>query len=843
MTTMDFPDDWETEAAQITNDWCAELDVLNTNLPIRNAINNDFSQKPAALSRWTGISFNQSPITSNKTPLSLMRDEDIESTRNFELYRLHSVKFELTQGDTLVFVDFPVQKKGILNRGDCHDIVYKSQQYRVHSSKLLDTGSPKFAEMLGPTYQFRIQRRRKLVNKLPEGVKYVLDLTPASEGDELVFQVTELSLTPGIIKWWSSAFIHSVDSWLVSGHDDICACHREKINEPKVEEPKQESSSEPSSEGSPVSPGIINAAKKAKSMGKHPIKAEEALAMKAKKENETYETPPYRRIPDYCPIRHRNGIIRLLMLIEGKGVILDSAIRVWTLVKLATIFDCASVLRDRVVQWMMHGTNGAFVEVLPEEALQLAFALQVPSIAQCSFRILVNELALKLAAKDKQQMSLTQTTIFGRRVGDLPDELSNLVQHAARALVDRVADINGNMRNPDMFDFWDIPEWNRLRAIEQLLANENTPLCKVALVRLRLLMNALVYEVTDAFDIATAIAPVLDHPTYSAIDEDRLTYVEPKDFERSPMIMKDFTPIQMLLCSTPYNDFGSTLDGRTFSQAKCKLPGFMHKTLQQLVDDTTDALRDIINNSPALTRNAAWAPCLYVHPVAGVTSFVKDPIVSLTAIEHGIKDAIRPITLSWVRKDMDPSPNLTRHLLLTLTNNEMKYLPLWAGGCNDGTGGVFEDPIPLTEMGPNGPGPAFHTGFTIPSTPSSLAGSIIEDMDALRVWGSTTAASVNVHDSISTVYRTDQVIAEDESILSESFTAAESEYQTARFAVPADHQDIAEAVDMTVETTDSEAQSAAATPSTLSDDDDEMGFWNDDSDSDDSVASVIMISR
>lgn len=127
------------------------------------------------------------------------------------------VSFELNQGDTLVFIDYPVHHKGVLDYTDCNGIVYKSQKFQVHSSKLLETGSPKFAELLGPTYQFKIQRRRKMVNKLPDGIKYLLDLTPPSEGDELVFQMTELSLTPGIIKWWSSSILNGVDPFLVCG--------------------------------------------------------------------------------------------------------------------------------------------------------------------------------------------------------------------------------------------------------------------------------------------------------------------------------------------------------------------------------------------------------------------------------------------------------------------------------------------------------------------------------------------------------------------------------------------------------------------------------------------------
>jgi hypothetical protein len=59
--------------------------------------------------------------------------------------------------------------------------------------------------------------------------------------------------------------------------------------------------------------------------------------------------------------------------------------------------------------------------------------------------------------------------------------------------------------------------------------------------------------------------------------------------------------------------------------------------------------------------------------------------------------------------------------LVCMSREELKYLPLWAGGNEDGTGGVFEKPIPPAEYGvaPNGPGPAYHTGLSVFSQAST----------------------------------------------------------------------------------------------------------------------------
>lgn len=792
----------------------------------------------ASMSRWIGPHFNKPAGMHDKKPPRLMGPHNIESARRFELFHLHSVGFEMSTGDTLVIIDFPNRSTATQNQADCNGIAYRSQQFRVHSQNLLDTNSAKFAEMLAPTHQFRTLRRRKLVNKLPADVKYVLDLTPPSEGDELVFQMTELSLTPGIIKWWSSWMLQDVDSWLVCGHDDICTCDRKPLRSPTDETSMGENSSEPGSPTRATRPQIRFRADVLSTQ--LPLDPDTLLQMKARQENDLFETPEFRRLPDYCPVRHRNGIIRLLMIIEGKRVVLDSASRVWTLVKLSKMFDCGSVIRDLVAQWIMHGPNTRFIEVLPEEALQIAFTLELPGVAQSAFRILVNELALEEAGGNTANKKPAQTTVFGRKLGDLPDELRNLVQHAARAFIERLTNMDANLRNPDMFDYWNIEEWKRLRVLEQLLAQEEGSTAAKAFFKIQDLMKALVYEITEAYRMATSKALSPSVPAYHSIDQDRATYVEPKDYETVVPIMKKLNPIQMILCSLTYNEFGTALDSKLYIGKKVKLQGQSRMSFFKTVEDAGFAIQAVVDANPMLSYSEAWQP-YFDRTVGGKPRPVRRPLVNLMDLEISIKDQLRPITLSWLRHDIEPSLNITRHLLLTLTNNEMKFLPLWAGGCDDGTGGVFETQIPPAVMGPNGPGPSYHTGITIPSQPSS-EGSMIEDLAEMRLRGSTTDGSVDVHDSISTVYRPDRVIADDVSMESEAFTAGVAEYEAAKFEVPADHQSMGSVVDMlvdmVVEDTDSEAQSTAADRELTPTGDDDMDFWNDESDSDDSVVLI-----
>jgi hypothetical protein len=80
---------------------------------------------------------------------------------------------------------------------------------------------------------------------------------------------------------------------------------------------------------------------------------------------------------------------------------------------------------------------------------------------------------------------------------------------------------------------------------------------------------------------------------------------------------------------------------------------------------------------------------------------------------------------------------------LCMSGEELKYLPLWAGGNEDGTGGVFEKPIPPAAFGgaPNGPGPAYHTGLSIFSQSSSIV-DVGEDDDMTEVGTINTSVAV-----------------------------------------------------------------------------------------------------
>ncbi|KAK2065057.1 hypothetical protein LY76DRAFT_531912 [Colletotrichum caudatum] len=800
--------------------------------------------EPASGQHHSASTGGNSPENTHPTgpalPDALMRDvaeRELQPTRyemtyaeerRYSQVMLHDIQGELFEGDTLVFVDFPTPSKPSAGV-DCYLYAWNSVHFRMHSQKLLDTGSTKFSEMLNPTYQFRVQRRRKLVNKLPEGVKYVLDLTPPSEGDELVFQMTETSLTPGIIKWWTACDKHGVEACIVSGHDDVCSCWRVPVSKTDDDtdvadgknsatdadrDQKQKTDSHLDYDTKQALPQSLQVDSMPHYMRliQRGYASNEGLAVKLlqKKLEGDFTSelgPAHRQIPDYCPVRHRVDILRLMCIIAGKRVIIDSAPLVWTLVAVAKILDCTSVLRDPILQWIMSSNNTVFIEVLPEESFQIGVALKLDQITRSAFRILVNELALEEAARPTGIPKAAAYTVFGRKRHDPGDDLNNLIQHAARAMLERVSELVNRLVRETIFDDMQNPEWMRLQNLIGMLSSApDDKSFKKARYHALVLANFLRSTWKDH-----VIRDLFQEPLEAGLsrnaDNHLATYVDAQHFDPLDTVYLQFNNVQKALCSFLYQ----TVSMKWSRIASIFSMGSQRHRFESIVKNLRHALQELDINHPDLGEDLACRGLLYLPQTALVPNGAEGgggpiyrylrPAFDSAAFELPIHDILVPFQQECIRSDFEIKMNVTPHLLLNLHHSELKFLPLWAGGDDDGTGGVFEHSLPPAHYGPAGPGPAYHTGATIPSDASSTSGSISSELRHLRLeeGGSTVGpGSIDVQDGISTVFNPARVVADDRSIRTESFTDGESEYGDARYAVPANGQSVADALSAAV---------------------------------------------
>lgn len=124
------------------------------------------------------------------------------------------------RGDTLIFIDPPAQQP------EQDDQTYQRCSARYRSPMLMKKvdfmalRSSYFETIFGATYQHRVIRRRGLLGKLPVHVKYVVDLTPPIEGDQAAYLTTELCCCDGVRQWHQISKRWAVSKRLVAGQDE-----------------------------------------------------------------------------------------------------------------------------------------------------------------------------------------------------------------------------------------------------------------------------------------------------------------------------------------------------------------------------------------------------------------------------------------------------------------------------------------------------------------------------------------------------------------------------------------------------------------------------------------------
>ncbi|KAG7124611.1 hypothetical protein HYQ44_001796 [Verticillium longisporum] len=590
---------------------------------------------------------------------------------------LHNAQYEMNEGDTVVYINMPSWT--LAEPIDCVGDTWRSLHVKMHSDKIRSLKSSKFNSKLKELPPTPPLDKNGLLREELFGMKYVMDLTPSIEGEEVVYEMAEMSLTPGIIAWWRSQDTFEVDAAAVNGHDDVCHCGKKR---PHFE----------------VADDRFN----------------------------IWSRPPdHRNIPDYCPIRHRICILRLLYLIEGKHVLLDSAPRVWTMIAISKIFGCPGLMVKPVAQWLLMWRNSTFLEVLPEEGLQIGMTFKFIDVTRFVFEILVYEKALKDAG-DNGRSAAPNTTIFGRKSRDPGDDLDNMIQHAAQAL--------------RILHFWRKNIWEE--ALGCLAGTE----C-------------------------------------GKVDDFRLRYVAPNSREPLNTIYDRMNPVQKGMCLFFHNRINTIARTGPWQPEPLTPESPATKSLtfaQQYVGILAVALKR------SFEKVVAARPQLFADfdrdLKTGVATTNPFRLVRFDTEVFGVLRECVEIPRNDffdIPKKRTPSRFLTNHFLAFLVPDEVKFLPVWAGGQDDGTGRVFNDELPPAEDGPD---TGFRGGATVVS-PSLASMSVVgglRGLDLESVLASETT-SMNVHKDGSIIYNPGRVIVDDESIHSETFTETGDDYEAARW--------------------------------------------------------------
>ncbi|KAI5917782.1 hypothetical protein F4810DRAFT_716106 [Camillea tinctor] len=598
-----------------------------------------------------------------------------------DIYRVQRVNFEMHQGDTMITIRFPN-----FEFKDCNGEKWVTKKFFMSAKKLLDTGSLVFKKLLSDASQAQIRRRLDSGSVPP--CRFFLDLTPPTEGEESAAMLIQASLSPSVRSWWLSSEELDISPSLVCGHDDHCShhedvpLHAEKVHAEKVT--------------GHVSPNF-------------PV---------GMMDRDRITPSSARDIDDFCPIRLRANIIRLLMAINGAELVLNSAPRVYTLACVANFLDCIDVVRDEVTVWLIAQPNSKFIDINAEDALKISWMLQISDVARASFRIIVAERALailgatgalgaKFNAKKKKEEQP-----FGRPRAAVTEDQSTCIQYAAQKLADRVQTTFEKFTSNDVFNWLGISEWCKLNTIltriEDSLNNgtnssydsTSNPVyvptgllssAKKAVKSIKDTLLRFMHEtVQDALKLELSVRDL------ESIDRNRAYYIGSSQFTNTATIHNSLSLVQRLM-----------------------VPAFWDNLVQSIQEPK---ILECIVDKDVIQLNAYISTALY--PRATSIEGNDDMRFSLGVFHQQLEYAITAMRSEWAYPSLEVDLGHTKHLVLGLSDEEFKYLPLWADGLDDGTGGVYESNVPDAELGPIGPGPSFRTGGTVATDVSSINQSV-----------------------------------------------------------------------------------------------------------------------
>ncbi|KAK4693200.1 hypothetical protein P7C71_g4158, partial [Lecanoromycetidae sp. Uapishka_2] len=557
-------------------------------------------------------------------------------------------------GDTWVFIDPPPMQPE-QDQLDYARYIKRYEKPILVKKDSLTKHSQIFEKAFEPTAQFRVVRRRNLVKALRESnIKYVIDLTPPSEGEEAVYLMTELCCSEGVRLWYQAGEIWRVANTLVGGEEEYTSvkiqnsvpsfttCTKANADTEAQTNAPQDWSPTPASPKSTITNTIMSL--------------------------------------EYSPVRHRSAIERVLDALLGWDPKLDSAPKVWTTFAVAKYFDIKhSKLDDYIISWLRAYPNSYFLEVLPEVSLQIAEGLENYELARDTFAILVGEEALDNLRRARNPIINNKLTTYGRKKEDLPEHIRTRIEYASKSFLERITKEFAVFVGEDMLWIDALPEYRKLATHTQLELQEDVNLFK------RILKEKQESETTGQSE-----SPFTKY-------KDELD-MNPEELDGLATLAMDHP--EYTRRSTPpfFRDDDALFDDEYLAQ-RSNQP---HTSQQNKV--TVYPSQSNPNKFFDLKEFFSQASS-HIKDFARTKLYNADQYVRPEPLEIGITNT-----------------------LVCLQDSEWKYLPLWAGGNDDGSGGVFNDHVPMADLGFSTAGPDVHDGTTPAS--SSIASSEFEVISA-----------------------------------------------------------------------------------------------------------------
>ena len=596
-----------------------------------------------------------------------------------------------TDGDTYLFIDPAPQQPEQTYEMYRQCVKRYEKPIVIRSSILRDLKSDFFNGCLdSATYQFRVCRRRGLV-PLPDGIEFVVDLTPPADGDEAAWLMTELCCVEGVKKWYQGHSRWCISNTLIGGQDDFC-----------------------------IGPVQVSA-------------------------DLNDEQNSSELVPELSHVRHRSSIERVLHAIQGYDPQLDSAPKVYTTAAVARYFDIRqSPLTDYLVRWLRATPNSLFIEALPDITLRIADGIRCYELIRDSFGILVGEEALAI-----KRESDPVNTVYGRKKYDVPDSYKTRIEYASKSFHARISKCFDQLVAVGMGWIDRLPEFQKLQGNDETFNQTKNDL--KAYVRggiLKLLWS----------DILAAPSVDLGKPggddLYPRVPQEEFWgWLKPEERLMTFTFWRLLGDISIFegtsnLSSPEYRVFFWNLalshDNREILKKCYGVREIFYFDLQHLsglcrdysmppAHSTTisaeisgqDYEREPLGDLPCSLQSFNVGSSEYQGTQGCYSEDNQGAYFNLSEFRHQVKRHLENVCSEMMRASDFNRGDIT-HLEITptlvcLDQLEWKYLPLYAGGDDDESGGVFNDEVPYAEAGFSTAGPIIHTG-----TGSSAASSEYE---------------------------------------------------------------------------------------------------------------------
>ncbi|CAG8071606.1 unnamed protein product [Penicillium salamii] len=639
----------------------------------------------------------------------------------------------LDEADTLVFIDpAPESVRAGLSQST------SVAPHNIHSERLLATDSTYFRRLFTPAYQAKVRKQRGMPDNLPVGIKYVLDLTPPLLDDEALILLTELSCPSSVREWASKKRLWNLPRSCVGGLDETEAVASGWSQEThQFEEYCDHCSIEHGS-----------------------LESSDAIDPRIKDVNS-------KQLPlEYSSQRHREGIEHILHVLMGLNPTLDTPCKLWTFFGLAKFFDVATVpaVSGHIISWFYELNNIRFMEVHPEVVYRVACGTKSPRLCREAFVALVADAALLYLLRMtgftpvKCMTKLTKNPAYdvlddselqrieyaSKSFGDfvlrcfsglagskmawlrhvvpfqtlnrhlaLHPEDSGIVNPIINTFKDYIRDriygafFNGRDTNRALHAD---PSGEKFSDLYYRYLSRESPDNKFLLQRLigrdfwqSLLWLDLSKESTSRANSHTTIAAICDECLAFAGDKDAtIRHVSNDEVLEACLVFNQLSLERLQLRYTQESEAVRLAGERRVME--------MTINIRQGQPDTEEGPPSY--DGPVWNPTPASAPSPLATATAPRPPNIPDYLFDIEVFRSDASEFIGHYANAMLKSDSTTTSDKITDTLSCLTNNEYQYLPLWADGNDDGTGGVFSDlVVPTTEpFDFPGPGAEMYTG-------------------------------------------------------------------------------------------------------------------------------------